>query len=227
MDEMNSLLEREREALQVMRDRLDDLRTRSRELSNERLQTANAVNALRGRFERADAETDMLRSNVEGYNAELESLYAKKSEAESAARDIQQGMDESRSAITSLEEQRSVREERIESLKADLQGLQARIAELKNDEARLQSRIDVLQSVSQDASDANRSFRSAWMRLPNMRPVSKVPLATCLIPSWSKIRLLQNPLSKHCANRTWARLSWLSFPIRVRLMPARWKGRVL
>jgi len=156
MDEMNSLLEREREALQVMRDRLDDLRSRSRELSNERLQTANAVNALRGRFERADAETDMLRSNVEGYNAELESLYAKKSEAESAARDIQQGMDESRSAITSLEEQRSVREERIESLKADLQGLQARIAELKNDEARLQSRIDVLQSVSQDASDANR-----------------------------------------------------------------------
>ena len=56
MDEMSAILERERETLQVMRDKLDDLRTRSRELSNERLQAANALNALRSRFERADAE---------------------------------------------------------------------------------------------------------------------------------------------------------------------------
>jgi chromosome segregation protein len=50
VNEMNALLEREREALQVMRDKVDDLRTQSRELSNARLEAANKVNALGSRF---------------------------------------------------------------------------------------------------------------------------------------------------------------------------------
>ena len=74
MDELNALLERERETLQVMRDKVDDLRTQSRELSNERLQATNRVNSLRGRFERMDAEVNMLQTNIAKWQTEIENL---------------------------------------------------------------------------------------------------------------------------------------------------------
>lgn len=156
MDQMSAILERERETLQVMRDKVDDLRTRSRELSNERLQAANTLNGLKSRFERADAETDMLQSNLEGWNGEIETLRAQRDEASRAVEEIQQGMDNARNEIEGLEEQKSVREERIESLKAELNEITARVAELKNEEARLQARIDVLESVSNEGTEASR-----------------------------------------------------------------------
>ena len=156
MDQMSAILERERETLQVMRDKVDDLRTRSRELSNERLQAANTLNGLKSRFERADAETDMLQSNLEGWNGEIETLRAQRDDASHAVEEIQQGMDNARNEIEGLEEQKSVREERIESLKAELNELTARVAELKNEEARLQARIDVLESVSNEGTEASR-----------------------------------------------------------------------
>ncbi|MBQ1824160.1 MAG: chromosome segregation protein SMC, partial [Fibrobacter sp.] len=156
VEEMNALLERERETLQVMRDRLDDLRSRSRELSNERLQAANRLNALKGRFERMDAESDMLRGNLEKWNGELQTVAAQKSEAEAAIADIQKGVDEASREIELLEEQKSSREERLENEKAELSEAVQKLQELKNEDARLQSRIDVLQSVANDGSDASR-----------------------------------------------------------------------
>ncbi|MBO4435845.1 MAG: chromosome segregation protein SMC [Fibrobacter sp.] len=156
MDQMSAILERERETLQVMRDKVDDLRTRSRELSNERLQAANTLNGLKSRFERADAETDMLQSNLEGWNGEIETLRTQRDDASRAVEEIQQGMDNARNEIEGLEEQKSVREERIESLKAELNEITARVAELKNEEARLQARIDVLESVSNEGTEASR-----------------------------------------------------------------------
>ncbi len=167
VDEMNALLEREREALQVMRDKVDDLRTRSRELSNERLQAANKVNSLRGRFERMDAESDMLRGNLEKWNAEIETVRVQKSNAESAIADIQNGMDEAMREIENLEEQKSTREERLEQQKQDLASVQKSLQDLKNEEARLQSRIDVLESVANDGSDACRWLKENKSNLVN------------------------------------------------------------
>ena len=156
VDEMNALLERERETLQVMRDKVDDLRTRSRELSNERLQAANKLNSLKGRFERLDAETDMLQGNISKWNVEIEALRGQKGEAESAIADIQNGIDEASREIENLEEQKSTREERLEQEKSELALVQADLQKLKNEEARLQSRIDVLRSVSNEETDASR-----------------------------------------------------------------------
>lgn len=156
VDEMNALLERERETLQVMRDKLDDLRTRSRELSNERLQAANKVNSLRGRFERMDAETALLESNIEGWNRELSEVKGKKAAADEAVADMRNGIDDARREIETLMEQKSIREERVESGKADVLSKQSRLQELKNEEARLQSKIDVLESVANEGSDASR-----------------------------------------------------------------------
>ncbi|MCQ2055107.1 MAG: chromosome segregation protein SMC [Fibrobacter sp.] len=156
VDEMNALLEREREALQVMRDKVDDLRTRSRELSNERLQAANKVNSLKGRFERMNAESDMLRGNLEKWNSEMEGLRKQKSEVETAIADIQNGMDDATREIENLNEQKSTREERLEQEKTELADVQAKLQNLKNEEARLQSRIDVLESVANEGTDASR-----------------------------------------------------------------------
>ena len=156
VDKMNALLERERETLQVMRDKLDDLRQRSRDLSNERVAAINKLNGLKGRFERMDAEVDMLQKNLEGWDGELGALRSQKDDAERAVADIQQGMDNARNEITNLQEQKSVREERVESLGAELRELQTKAAALKSEEAGLQARIEVLQSVANEGSDASR-----------------------------------------------------------------------
>ncbi len=159
MDELNALLERERETLQVMRDKVDDLRTQSRELSNERLQATNRVNSLRGRFERMDAEVNMLQSNIAKWQTEIEGLDKQKSDAEANIAEIQAGIEDTNREIENLEEQRATREERLESERAELTEAQQKLQGLKNEEARLQSRIDVLQSVMNEGSDANRYLK--------------------------------------------------------------------
>ncbi len=156
VEEMNALLEREREILQVMRDKVDDLRSQSRDLANERLQATNRANALRGRFERMDAESSMLRANLEKWGAEIETLQNQKNEAQNALRDIQNGMDVANAEIERLTEQKSTREERLEQDRVELQDVQKKFQDLKNEEARLQSRIDVLQSVANEGTDASR-----------------------------------------------------------------------
>lgn len=156
VEEMNALLDRERETLQVMRDKVDDLRSQSRELSNERVQANNRVNSLRGRFERMDAESQMLQANLERWNAEIEGLKKQKSDAESSIEEIQTQMDDANREIDNLEEQKVTREERLESERTELAEASQKLQGLKNEEARLQSRIDVLKSVADEGTDASR-----------------------------------------------------------------------
>lgn len=156
MDELNALLERERETLQVMRDKLDDLRQQSRDLSNQRLQATNKANSLKSRFERMDAEAVLLQGNLVRWRGELENLNAQKNSALDIIRDIQENMDKADEEIDRLTEQKSTREERLDAGKADLQDVQKKLQNLRNEEARLQSRIDVLQSVANEGTDASR-----------------------------------------------------------------------
>ncbi|PWJ69952.1 MULTISPECIES: chromosome segregation protein SMC [unclassified Fibrobacter] len=156
MDEMNALLERERETLQVMRDKLDDLRQQSRELSNERLQATQKANALKSRFERMDAESSILQGNLEKWNGELATLNGQKSEANEKLQDIQRQVDEANQDVERLNEQKSTREERLDSERADLAEAQKKLQDLTNEKTRLQSRIDVLQSVANEGTDASR-----------------------------------------------------------------------
>ncbi|MCF0225415.1 MAG: chromosome segregation protein SMC, partial [Fibrobacter sp.] len=159
MDEMNELLSREREVLQVMRDKLDDLRGRSRELSNDRLQATNQANALRARFERMDAESTILLGNLEKWNAEMAAIQAQKDQAVSVLEQIQGDVEQFRQDVERLSEQKMTREERLEESKTDLQELQRKLLGLKNEETRLQSRIDVLQSVASEGTDASRFLK--------------------------------------------------------------------
>ncbi|SHK31628.1 chromosome segregation protein SMC [Fibrobacter sp. UWEL] len=156
MDEMNALLERERETLQVMRDKLDDLRQQSRELSNERLQATQKANSLKSRFERMDAESSILQGNLEKWNGELATLNGQKSEANEKLQDIQREVDEATQEMDRLNEQKSTREERLDSERADLTEAQKKLQDLTNERTRLQSRIDVLQSVANEGTDASR-----------------------------------------------------------------------
>ena len=156
MEEMNALLEREREILQVMRDKLDDLRVQSRDLSNERLQATNRANSLKSRFERMDAESALLQGNLEKWNSELETLNGQKGEASERLQEIQRGVEEANADVDRLNEQKSTREERLDNERADLTEAQKKLQELTNEKARLQSRIDVLQSVANEGTDASR-----------------------------------------------------------------------
>lgn len=156
MDEMNALLERERETLQVMRDKLDDLRQQSRDLSNERLQATQKANALKSRFERMDAESSILQGNLEKWNVELSALNGQKSEANEKLQDIQREVEDANLEMDRLNEQKSTREERLDRERADLAEAQKKLQDLTNEKTRLQSRIDVLQSVSNEGTDASR-----------------------------------------------------------------------
>ncbi len=159
IEELNSRLEREKEILQVMRDKLDDLRGQSRELSNERLTAANRVASLQGRFQRLDAESDMLRGSVSRWNDEAGELRNRKSETESAIRDMEAGMEATARELEILNERKASLESTLEGKNADLASAQQELQALQNECAALESRIEVLQSVSDEGTDAGKWIR--------------------------------------------------------------------
>ena len=159
IEELNARLEREKEILQVMRDKLDDLRGQSRELSNERLTAANRVASLQGRFQRLDAESDMLRGSVSRWNDEAGELRNRKSETESAIRDMEAGMEATARELEILNERKASLESTLEGKNADLANAQQELQALQNECAALESRIEVLQSVSDEGTDAGKWIR--------------------------------------------------------------------
>ncbi len=159
IEELNSRLEREKEILQVMRDKLDDLRGQSRELSNERLTAANRVASLQGRFERLDAESDMLRGSVSRWSDEAGELRNRKSETESAIRDMEAGMEATARELEILNERKASLESTLEGKNADLANAQQELQALQNECAALESRIEVLQCVNDEGTDAGKWIR--------------------------------------------------------------------
>ena len=159
IEELNSRLEREKEILQVMRDKLDDLRGQSRELSNERLTAANRVASLQGRFQRLDAESDMLRGSVSRWNDEAGELRNRKSETESAIRDMEAGMEATARELEILNEHKASLESTLDGKNADLATAQQELQALQNECAALESRIEVLQSVNDEGTDAGKWIR--------------------------------------------------------------------
>ena len=159
IEELNSRLEREKEILQVMRDKLDDLRGQSRELSNERLTAANRVASLQGRFQRLDAESDMLRGSVSRWNDEAGELRNRKSETESAIRDMEAGMEATARELEILNERKASLESTLDGKNADLATAQQELQALQNECAALESRIEVLQSVNDEGTDAGKWIR--------------------------------------------------------------------
>ena len=159
IEELNNRLEREREILQVMRDKLDDLRSQSRELSNGRVAAANKLASLQGRFQRLDAESDMLRGSISKWNEEASDLRTRKSDAESAIRDMEAGMETTSREIEILNERKASLESTLEEKNADLVAARQELQGLQNECAALESRIEVLQSVSDEGTDAGKWIR--------------------------------------------------------------------
>ncbi len=159
IEELNNRLEREREILQVMRDKLDDLRSQSRELSNGRVAAANKLASLQGRFQRLDAESDMLRGSISKWNEEASDLRTRKSDAESAIRDMEAGIETTSREIEILNERKASLESTLEEKNADLVAARQELQGLQNECAALESRIEVLQSVSDEGTDAGKWIR--------------------------------------------------------------------
>ena len=159
IEELNNRLEREKEILQVMRDKLDDLRSQSRELSNGRLAAANKVASLQGRFERLDAESDMLRGSISKWNEEVSELRTRKADTESAIRDMEAGIETTSREVEILNERKASLESTLEEKNADLVAARQELQGLQNECAALESRIEVLQSVSDEGTDAGKWIR--------------------------------------------------------------------
>lgn len=140
-------LAREQETLQVLRDACDDLRTKNRKITDDRLNAVNKVNSLRGRWQRIDAEVDMLSGNIEKWNHELADLDNQTQEAVEALKVMAQGIADAAHEIESLEERRTVQIEKVDSQKTELSAINRSLQEHENENTRLQSRVDVLRSM--------------------------------------------------------------------------------
>lgn len=151
MDRRERELAVEQEALQVLRDTCDDLRTQSRKLADDRLNATNKANTLRSRWQRIDAETDMLRGNIGKYKKDLEEAEKQKQDIEATLATIADGIEDARREAESLEERRSVQTSDIESLKSELALADKALQDAENEKTRLGSRVEALQSVDASA----------------------------------------------------------------------------
>ncbi len=157
ISEQEQELFREEEALQVLRDSVDELREQSQSLSNARLSSLTKANELRSRWQRLDGETEMLRSNIEKWNGERSELLRKKGESEENLSAIAAGFENAQKEVEILSERKSVREEEIENLSNALSLQDEKISKAKSRVAGLESRIEVLRNMDSDA-DAGASF---------------------------------------------------------------------
>lgn len=142
---------REEEALQVLRDSVDELREHSRTLSDARLSSLKKANDLRLRWQRLDGETEMLRTSVEKWKGERSELLQKKAESEENLAAIAAGFENAQREIELLSEQKNVRDEEIENLSNALSLHDEKVSKAKSREAGLESRIEVLQNMDSDA----------------------------------------------------------------------------
>jgi len=161
LEENERLLEREQESLQVLRDTCDDLRGRNRELSNERLKAANQVNSLKGRWQRVDAELEMLRDRIAKAEAEQASLTTQENELRTGQQEQESAVESARQRYEEISERRQVLTDRLGDAEAELRGWETEERQLIQDKTRLQSRLDVLRAMESSAEGVGGGNR--WL----------------------------------------------------------------
>ena len=151
LSEQQAELEREEEALQVLRDSVDDLRESSRALADKRIACVNRVNSLRANWQRRDAESEILLANAQKWKSEYSDLERRKNESEETLREIAAGVESAQREIEILQERKSVQEEEIETLSASLSQQEEKMLQAKSRIAGLESRIELLENMGSDA----------------------------------------------------------------------------
>lgn len=149
-------LEMETEALQVLRDSCDDLRSRSKEISEERLRLVQTVNSLKNRWQRLDTETAIHQSNIQKWNNELTDLRGVYNNAYETLRTIDSNMESATEELEQLRERRTVQEESIEGHKQELSDTENTLQRLRQEQAALQSRHDVLARMAASEADGSK-----------------------------------------------------------------------
>ena len=161
LDEHERLLEREQESLQVLRDSCDDLRTRNRELSNERLKAAHQVNSLKGRWQRVDAELEMLADRMAKAQAEQQLLHHQESELQAGQQQQESVLESARQRFAQITERRQVLSDRLSDAESQLRIQESEERGLLQENTRLLSRLDVLRAMESSAEGVGGGSR--WL----------------------------------------------------------------
>ena len=153
-----SILERDKEALQVLKDSCDDLRTASKELSEKRLACIQKINNLKNKFGRLDAETELHKKSIFKLETDLKPL----KELEEQTKQILLKADEEAlhysDEIALLKEQTEVLQNNLEDKQNELTEKKQTLQILKQEEAALNSKLDILAKLDNNATDG-----SAWI----------------------------------------------------------------
>lgn len=144
MDSLGENLEREQEALLVLRNSCDELRTRQREVSEERIQTFRQVNELKARWQRVEAGAEMHRANAEKWTADLTDLRSVLGTNEGTLTQLAEQAEELSRRLETLEEERTVTASSLEDLRQEVLAASKLLQGLREEEAALKSRLEVL-----------------------------------------------------------------------------------
>ncbi len=156
MAEQERLLEQETESLQVLRDSCDDLRSRSREISEKRLKLVQTVNSLKNRWQRLDAETGMHQANIAKWSADLNDLRGLYGNAEESIRSVDVIIETASAELEQLRERFTVQEDSIETHKQELSAADLQLQKFRQEQAALNSRHDVLARMAASEADGSK-----------------------------------------------------------------------
>ncbi len=154
--EQERLAEREREAVQVLRENCDDLRSRSKSVSEGRFALLQKVNGLKNRWQRIDAEASMYAARIAKDESDLQSVYALLETADSNLKNAESMIEVHSAKLESAEERRAVLDGAVESKKEELALNETTLQNLRREDAALRSGLEVLERMETAAADGTK-----------------------------------------------------------------------
>ena len=156
MEALSGNLEREQEALLVLRNSCDDLRAREREISEARIRTFREVNELKAKWQRLEAGADLHRSNAEKWTADLADLRSVMAANEGTLSQVRLEAEELSQRLGTLEGARAEAAGALEALKGEAEEALKKLQGLREEEAALKSRREVLLRMASSGGSGSK-----------------------------------------------------------------------
>ena len=150
IEEIEKRGKKETETLQSLRSSVEDLRTRHRGLSNKRLESVQSAGKAKSRWQKTDAEIEMLCERKNQAEKEIENFNSKIQELELLKNSKETEVDENKNKSEILAERHNVLENEHDALSENLDFLLDQRMEAISEKTRWESRLEALQSVSEN-----------------------------------------------------------------------------
>jgi chromosome segregation protein len=153
IEEIERQGKKEAETLQSIRNLIEDLRIRHRELSNKRLASVQAEGKLKGIWQKTDAEIEMLGKLLQQAEKDILHFDSQIQELETLEKNKEGEIDENQNKSENLAEHINVLTNEKETLNETLDSIANQRIETIGEKTRLESRLEALQGISENAEN--------------------------------------------------------------------------